>query len=158
MVETPNKTGASGALWTEGEKIAYLVVLCENEGKMDSKIANAPIPAGRSIVSCRKLLMRLKEKHKDDIEKIKNGQSTTAAKAPASPEKARTPRKRNSKAVNGDADADADGGDGSPRKKRATPRKRKSTTPAAAEVLVKEEVVEDVAKEESADDESEIEV
>jgi hypothetical protein len=55
---TPNKTGASGAAWSDAEKvsiststnvttstsslplqIAYLIVLCENGGKVDAKIA-----------------------------------------------------------------------------------------------------------------------
>jgi hypothetical protein len=59
--KTPNKTGASGAAWSDNEKvsrsrcsytaismaqhqaqyiqIAYLIVLCENEGKIDAKIS-----------------------------------------------------------------------------------------------------------------------
>lgn len=42
--KTPNKTGASGAAWTESEKIAYLIVLCENEGKVEAKIAVSRTP------------------------------------------------------------------------------------------------------------------
>ena len=38
-LKTPNKTGASGAAWSDAEKIAYLIVLCENEGKVEAKIA-----------------------------------------------------------------------------------------------------------------------
>ncbi|KAH3990715.1 hypothetical protein HBH98_148150 [Parastagonospora nodorum] len=136
--KTPNKTGASGAAWSDAEKIAYLIVLCENEGKAEAKIANAPIPVGRSIVSCKKLLWRLKEKHKDDIEKIKAGQAlTTAPDASASggaaaSEKPKTPRKRKSK-------VDTEGGDAdeSP-KKKATPRKKKGEASP-----VKQEVIDD---------------
>ncbi|CAG5185109.1 uncharacterized protein ALTATR162_LOCUS11224 [Alternaria atra] len=145
--KTPNMTGASGAAWSEAEKIAYLIVLCENEGRIDAKIGNAPIPAGRSIVSCKKLLVRLKQKHKNDIEKIKNGLplSTASAdvEATAIPEKPKaTPRKRKSKIVEG-ADANSEDGvaEGSP-KKKVTPRPRKK----------KGEVVEEV-KSESIEDE-----
>ncbi|KAI4914622.1 hypothetical protein J4E90_004653 [Alternaria incomplexa] len=148
--KTPNKTGASGAAWSEGEKIAYLIVLCENEGKIDAKIGNAPIPAGRSIISCKKLLVRLKEKHKDDIAKIKNGQAfgplpTTTDATPEKPKAKATPKKRKSK-VDLDANADVNGGDGgeaegSP-KKKAAPRGRKK------KVEVKEEVKEEEGLEE----------
>ncbi|KAF1848332.1 uncharacterized protein K460DRAFT_364301 [Cucurbitaria berberidis CBS 394.84] len=136
--KTPNKTGASGATWSDAEKIAYLIVLCENEGKVDGKIAAAPIPVGRSIVSCKKLLWRLKEKHKDDIEKIKNHQPVNVAasasgEATATPEKSKTPRKRKTKAE-GDS-ADNGDADGSP-KKKAGGRKKKAD-------VVKEEMDED---------------
>ncbi|KAF2031896.1 hypothetical protein EK21DRAFT_37690, partial [Setomelanomma holmii] len=118
---TPNKTGASGAAWGDAEKIAYLIVLCENEGKIESKIAGAPIPAGRSIVSCKKLLWRLKVKHKDDIEKIKAGQALTATPASSDGDaKPKTPRKRKSKVEDGNEDDE-----GSP-KKKAGGRKKQS--------------------------------
>ncbi|KAF1832402.1 hypothetical protein BDW02DRAFT_590434 [Decorospora gaudefroyi] len=143
--KTPNKTGASGAAWSEAEKIAYLIVLCENEGKVEAKISGAPIPAGRSIVSCKKLLWRLKEKHKDDIEKIKNGQPLGAApaagdgEAAATPTKVKTPRKRKTKAemaAEGDANADAEG---SP-KKKPTPRKKKADVVKEEKVKVEDDV------------------
>jgi hypothetical protein len=116
---------------------------------------NAPIPAGRSIVSCKKLLVRLKEKHKDDIAKIKNGESfastsTIGAGAGAgaggdlleTPKS--TPRKRKSKdsadvGVGGGGAADGEEGvEGSPKKKgkaASRPRKKKD--------VVKEEVKEE---------------
>lgn len=99
---------------------------------------NAPIPAGRSVISCKRLLCRLKEKHKEDIEKIKNGETINAApgtanETTATPEKSKSPRKRKTKAV-GDGEA---GGDakGSPKKKTGG-RKKKADD-------VKEESVED---------------
>jgi hypothetical protein len=112
---------------------------------------NAPIPAGRSIVSCKKLLVRLKEKHKDDITKIKNGESfasTGTIGAGAGGDVAEnskpTPRKRKSK---GSADLGVGGGgaadgeedvEGSPKKKgKATSRPRKKKD------VVKEEVKEE---------------
>ncbi|KAH8727775.1 hypothetical protein GQ44DRAFT_647978, partial [Phaeosphaeriaceae sp. PMI808] len=71
QIKIAKMTSASGAPWSLGEKIAYLIILCENGGRIDSKIANAPIPAGRSPTSCKKLLQRLKETYKDDVNKIK---------------------------------------------------------------------------------------
>ena len=116
---------------------------------------NAPIPAGRSVISCKKLLVRLKEKHKDDIVKIKNGQAFApaaaaggdAAATPEKPKAKATPKKRKSKV---DVEAGEDGGeaDGSP-KKKATPRGRpKKKVEAKEEVkgkeaLVDEDVLED---------------
>ncbi|KAH7354567.1 hypothetical protein BKA66DRAFT_430409 [Pyrenochaeta sp. MPI-SDFR-AT-0127] len=138
---TPNKTGASGATWSDAEKIAYLIVLCENEGKVESKIAHAPIPAGRSIISCKKLLWRLKEKHKTDIQKIKAGQPIATAvegEATTSPEKLKTPRKRKAKVQNeGEASGDTDG---SPMKKTGTGKKKCDTF---EEDEVKEQVKEE---------------
>ncbi|KAI4611659.1 hypothetical protein J4E83_007909 [Alternaria metachromatica] len=155
--KTPNKTGASGAAWSEGEKIAYLIVLCENEGKIDAKIGNAPIPAGRSVISCKKLLVRLKEKHKDDIVKIKNGQAFAPAASTAtdvSPEKPKakpkaTPKKRKSKldldagAGNGGEDGKGDEGvtEGSPKKKAAPRGRPKKKVEAKEEVKEKEALV-----------------
>ncbi|KAF2134650.1 hypothetical protein P153DRAFT_427311 [Dothidotthia symphoricarpi CBS 119687] len=144
-----NKTGASGAAWSDAEKIAYLIVLCENEGKVEAKIAQAPIPAGRSVVSCKKLLWRLKEKHKDDIEKIKAGLplvGDAAAAAPTTEEgevtkkKGATPRKKQSatqkKRKSGAEGQDGDeDGEGSPKKKAV--RKKKGEK---EEVKVEEEV------------------
>ncbi|KAH6864709.1 hypothetical protein BKA58DRAFT_442784 [Alternaria rosae] len=156
-IKTPNKTGASGAAWSEGEKIAYLIILCENEGKIDAKINNAPIPAGRSTTSCKKLLVRLKERHKDDIARIKNGQAfapaATTAATDASPEKPKakaTHRKRKSKADveagagNGSEDGKGEEGvmEGSPNKK-ATPRGRKKKVEVKAEVKEEEGLVEE---------------
>jgi hypothetical protein len=99
----------------------------------------------------------MKDKHKDDIEKIKNGQpvGTGDGEAPSTPVKAKTPNKRKTKAE-GDGEAEgspkkkatprkkeaaegeADDATGSP-KKKATPRKKKT------EVVMEEENVEDEA-------------
>ena len=94
--------------------------------------------------------MRLKEKHKDDITKIKNGQAfgapTAAAggDATATPEKPKakaTPRKRKSKV---DFGAGEDGGEaeGSP-KKKAAPRGRPKKKVEAKEEVKEEELLED---------------
>lgn len=105
-----------------------------------------PVPAGRTTLSCRKLILRMKEKHKEDMENIKNGLPlgpAAAGGATATPEKPKaTPRKRKSKIVEG-ADANSEDGaaEGSP-KKKVTPRPRKK----------KGEVVEEV-KSESIEDE-----
>jgi hypothetical protein len=89
--------------------------------------------------------VRLKEKHKNDIEKIKNGQPLGLADtdgATASPEKPKaTPRKRKSKMVDGaDAKGEDAAAEGSP-KKKATPRPRKKKAEVVEEV--KNESIED---------------
>jgi hypothetical protein len=170
MQKTPNKTGASGAAWSDAEKmstptsskvttftsllppqIAYLIVLCENEGRVDAKIAvshristaitshwhtqTAPIPTGRSIVSCKKLLVRLKEKYKEDITKIKAGQALAAAPTSAggevAPEKPKTPRKRKAK-----VDAEDEDAKGTPKNKTGGRKEKGEATPVKEEVEV----------------------
>jgi hypothetical protein len=90
----------------------------------------------------------LKEKHKDDMEKIKAGQALTAAPAnsaggdAAASEKPKTPRKRKSKVDTEGSDANE-----SP-KKKATPRKKKGEA-----TTVKQEVTE--TKDEIMDEEVE---
>jgi hypothetical protein len=180
--KTPNKTGASGAAWSDAEKVNALVLhfnptahyytdclphhpqrrrrQCRRQDQGSSlsppsfsictsnNLQDAPVPFGRSLVSCKKLLYRLKEKHKDDIEKIRASQPLTATAAPAAdgdkPEKPKTPRKRKSKVdVEGEAEE-------SP-KKKATPRKKKG-----AAVPVKEEESKEEVKEENGEDAMEV--
>ncbi|KAG9190212.1 hypothetical protein G6011_08300 [Alternaria panax] len=40
-MKTEKGTGASGAAWSEGEKITCLMLLCENEGNIDAKMGCA---------------------------------------------------------------------------------------------------------------------
>jgi hypothetical protein len=96
------------------------------------------------------MLQRLKEKHRDDIEKIKAGQVLTAAPASdagetvATPDKKpKTPRKRKSKV---DMEAKPEE---SPKKKAAGRKKKGDASPVhdAAAGNVKEENVEDDAME-----------
>ncbi|EDU44694.1 hypothetical protein PtrSN002B_003712 [Pyrenophora tritici-repentis] len=122
---------ASGAAWSESEKIAYLLVLCENEGKIDAKISKAPMPAGRTVVSCKMLLVRLKKKYGKDIEKIKSGQTLGGGAGDdgdavaGAGNKSAGNRKRKSKVAKGETDMDSDdAAEGSP-KKKPTPRKKK---------------------------------
>jgi hypothetical protein len=100
---------------------------------------DAPIPHGRSVVSCKKLLNRLKEKHKDDIQKIKDNKPFNApadGSAPATPSKPKTPRKRKTK-----ADAEGSCGEESPKKKAAGGGRKKKDEAATVkeEVKVEEE-------------------
>jgi hypothetical protein len=104
-------------------------------------LQNAPIPAGRSVIACQKLLVRLKKTFKEDIERIKNGQplgadtSDETATLSKTPETPKTVRKRKSKA----GDEDADGSEeGVPMKKQATSQTRKSA--GAVEEVVKKEI------------------
>lgn len=96
---------------------------------------SAPIPAGRSIVSCKKLLWRLKEKHKDGIAKIKAGQALGPTPvsgeddANATTDKKALPgRKRKAKA---DQDAATDA---SPTKKAGGRKKNDTATTIKQEV------------------------
>ncbi len=101
---------------------------------------DAPVPAGRSVVSCRKLLVRLKAKHKDDIEKIKAGQSLGTTTEAAGGDGESTPgRKRKDKADS--ASNDNEDSEASPKKKRAGRPKKPSNT-------VKEEEIEEEDQEE----------
>ena len=105
----------------------------------------APIPAGRSVVSCQKLLVRLKEKHKEDIEKIKAGQPVASSgdgEAATPGQRQKTPRKRKPKS---DTVGEAEG-EGSP-KKKPTGRRKKTGGVAASQPETKEDV-----KDEGLDD------
>ncbi|KAI0627334.1 hypothetical protein TUN199_00737 [Pyrenophora tritici-repentis] len=84
---------ASGAAWSESEKIAYLLVLCENEGKIDAKISKAPMPAGRTVVSCKMLLSAGNRKRKSKVAKGETDMDSDDA-AEGSPKKKPTPRKK----------------------------------------------------------------
>ncbi|KZM25359.1 hypothetical protein ST47_g3563 [Ascochyta rabiei] len=101
--KTPDKGAATGAAWTDTER------------EMDQQ---APVPGGRNVNACRKIIKKLKEKLKDDIDNIKAGLPVAASAAEGdaattTPIKA-TPRKRK---TNGGA-----GGEES--LKKATPRKK----------------------------------
>ncbi|XPS75939.1 hypothetical protein M3J09_008003 [Ascochyta lentis] len=120
---TPGKGTATGAAWTDTEKMAYLIVVAEHAigDSIESKVSQAPVPGGRNVNACRKIVKKLKEKLKDEMDNIKAGLPVAAAAAEgggptATPVKA-TPRKRKTE---GGA-----GGEESP-KKKAAPRKKKS--------------------------------
>ncbi|RYN25672.1 hypothetical protein AA0113_g5165 [Alternaria arborescens] len=136
--KTPSKAASSGGAWSEQEKIAYLMILCEHAAdteKFESKTNTCPVPAGRTTLSCRKLILRMKEKHGEDMEKIKNGLPLGPAAGDgvgATLDKPKTtPKKRKNKTVEGEDDP----AESSP-KKKATPRPRKKKNEA---VEVKDE-------------------
>jgi hypothetical protein len=180
----PNKTGASGAAWSDIEKVSSChgtlksKAYCRTDCLLDRALRErgqsrrqnccklphfyfdqypltcrrqrAPVPAGRSIVSCKKLLVRLKEKYKDDIEKIKASQALTAASASANgeavamPEKVKTPGKRKAK-IDAESYGKADV-EGSPKKKAGGRKKKGEATP------IKEEVNEEATERITEDD------
>lgn len=77
------------------------------------------MPGGRNVNACRKIIKKLKDKLKDDIENIKAGRPVSApaeGDIAATPVKG-TPRKRKNEG--------GEDGDASP-KKKGTPRKKKS--------------------------------
>ncbi|KAF1963613.1 hypothetical protein CC80DRAFT_380098, partial [Byssothecium circinans] len=114
------KTGATGAAWSDGERIAYLLLLIG--GQVDAKIAATPIPAGRSTISCKKMIVRLKNTYKDQIEAIKAGTAIDGGEA-ATPKRGRA--KASKAAAEGDGDGD-NGEDATPTKKKATPKRKTS--------------------------------
>ncbi|KAF3049528.1 hypothetical protein E8E11_009900 [Didymella keratinophila] len=118
--KTSGKGGAAatGAAWTDTERMAYLIVITEHalDAPIESKISQAPVPGGRNVNACRKIIKKLKEKLKDDIDNIKAGRPVVAPAEGDAASKA-TPKKRKT-------ESPEDGG-ASP-KKKATPRKKKS--------------------------------
>lgn len=86
----------------------------------------APVPGGRNVNACRKIIKKLKEKLKDDIENIKAGLPVAAPAVEVETHGQATPRKR--KTVGGEG-----GEEGA--KKKATPRKKQMKS----EPVVKDE-------------------
>ncbi|CAE6997033.1 hypothetical protein CFE70_000413 [Pyrenophora teres f. teres 0-1] len=89
------------AAWTDKERLTYLFALIENANvKFDYN--TTPRPAGRSIIACQRMMERLKQTLKTELEALYEGkpieERTPKKAAPAS-----TPRKRKVKA---DADAE----------------------------------------------------
>ncbi|KAJ8118189.1 hypothetical protein OPT61_g797 [Boeremia exigua] len=123
--KTAGQGAATGAAWSDAERMAYLIVVAEHalDAPIESKVS-APVPGGRNVNACRKILKKLKDKLKDDIDSIKAGRPVSTPPAEGEVAAKGTPRKRRT-------EADADG-DASP-KKKATPRKKKS------EAIVKDE-------------------
>ncbi|KAF2735416.1 hypothetical protein EJ04DRAFT_435056 [Polyplosphaeria fusca] len=93
---------ASGAGWTDRERLAYLIILLDNSGvKIDFKAS--PLPHGRTIIACERMVGRLKTQYKDEIEAIKAGQPINDT-APKTPKKPKT-TKRKAQPEEGDEDA-----------------------------------------------------
>ncbi|KAI8939007.1 hypothetical protein NX059_004850 [Plenodomus lindquistii] len=138
--DIPSKGASSRLAWSEQDKIAYLLVLCEHAAgtaNFESKTSTCPVPVGRTAESCRNLIRRLKDKHNDDMNNIKAGQPLKVAEEEGGTVP-KTPSKRKHK-VNTDAD-----NEGSP-KKKATGRKRANT-------MIKQEVKEEEAIEEELEE------
>ncbi|KAJ4992596.1 hypothetical protein SVAN01_01979 [Stagonosporopsis vannaccii] len=115
--------------------MAYLIVIAEHAlaAPIESKISvsthltssyhqlrveqQAPVPGGRSVNACRKIIKKLKEKLNDDIENIKAGRPVAGLPAESEVTVKGTPRKRK---------AETGGKAGTSPKKKAAPRKKKS--------------------------------
>ncbi|KAJ4411781.1 hypothetical protein N0V91_000916 [Didymella pomorum] len=112
--KTPGESGAAAtdAAWTDTERMAYLIVIAEHalDDPIESKISQAPVPGGRNVNACRKIIRKLKDKLKvklkDDIDNVKAGRPIVAL---AEGETA-APKKRKTESP--------EGGDASPKKKR----------------------------------------
>ncbi|KAJ4319046.1 hypothetical protein N0V94_004097 [Neodidymelliopsis sp. IMI 364377] len=120
---TPGRDAATGAAWTETEKACL--------GTIQEASAS---PRRQEFNACRKIIKKLKDKLKNDIENIKAGLPVAAAVtgggATSTPTKA-TPRKRK---IQGDEE-----GENTP-KKRAVPHKKKNIVIVKDEKEVDEEV------------------
>ncbi|KAL1609717.1 hypothetical protein SLS59_001226 [Nothophoma quercina] len=149
MSDTEGAKGkAAGSGWTDRERLAYLVSLIEHsDTKFNFK--TAPLPVGRTAIACERMVGRLKNTLKAELEALKAGQPMPAdGDTPkATPKKTPTPRKRKGKEDGAEANGDAEG---SP-KKRGRPKKAAEPKPAAAEndeEAVKTEVKEEGEAEE----------
>ncbi|KAF2493753.1 hypothetical protein BU16DRAFT_590406 [Lophium mytilinum] len=77
---------SSGQSWTDIEKLAYFIMIFDNGQSIDWK--KVPIPAGRSVKACQRMVQNTKDKLKDDIERLKSG-----AAAPDTSKEAKSPKK-----------------------------------------------------------------
>lgn len=88
---------------------------CRSPAILANTPQQAPIPGGRNVNACRKIVKKLKDKLRDSIEDIKAGRPVIAPAEGEVPAKA-TPKKRKTEGSEVEE---------SP-KKKATPRKKKS--------------------------------
>ncbi|OSS44323.1 hypothetical protein B5807_11012 [Epicoccum nigrum] len=125
MPDTEPKSGATAAAWTDKQRMALLIVVAEHalKGSIESKLSQAPLPSGRTVIACRNVIIRLKKELKDDIESIKAGKTTQVESEGAVKQ---SPCKR--KAPEDDA---------------KTPKKKAASRGKCSEAVVKAEPVED---------------
>ncbi|CAI6335302.1 unnamed protein product [Periconia digitata] len=119
-VDKSNAGAKPGGGWTDKERLVYLYALVEQTGiKPDYK--NTPRPNNRTELACERMIGRLKNTLKDELDALKAG--TYGGDEVVTPRKRKTPAKDKSKddQVNGDAD-------GSPKKRG---RKKKVDIEAA---------------------------
>ncbi|KAF3050929.1 hypothetical protein E8E11_008198 [Didymella keratinophila] len=148
MSDNEGAKGKAGAGWSDRERLAYLVSLIEHsDTKFNFK--TAPLPAGRSVIACERMVGRLKNTLAAELEALKAGTPMPTANSgdtpKTTPKKAATPRKRKGK-EGGETNGDADG---SPTKKGCGRPKKAAAAPAAEDV---EEVVKSEVKEEESEE------
>ncbi|KAF5849448.1 hypothetical protein GGP41_006393, partial [Bipolaris sorokiniana] len=123
--------------------LAYLVVLCGNEGGLEAKIKlmamrsrtdsilqNAPKPAGRTDTACKRMIERLEKQFKKDIARMKEAKTSNG----------QTTNKRKNK---NDNEEENGINKGAPKKNKATPYKNKNKSSADNELMIKEEIPEE---------------
>ncbi|UPX09496.1 uncharacterized protein EKO05_0000185 [Ascochyta rabiei] len=67
---TPKPSTGSG--WTDRERLAYLLSLLEHSGAKPN-IKTAPLPSGRSVIACERMLSRLKAALKGELDALRDG-------------------------------------------------------------------------------------
>ncbi|KAF3045248.1 hypothetical protein E8E12_011047 [Didymella heteroderae] len=165
MSDNEGTKGKANTGWTDRERLTYLLSLIEHsDTKFNFKASidlpsvhnykdttdtaqTAPLPAGRTVIACERMVGRLKNTLKDDLEALKNGTplpTSNAGETPkATPRKTATPRKRKPK-EDGETNGDAEG---SPTKKgRGRAKTDAAAVPAAED---EEELKSEVKKEET---------
>ncbi|KAF2106297.1 hypothetical protein BDV96DRAFT_508118 [Lophiotrema nucula] len=143
----------AGSAWTERERIAYLFCLLENTGgKLDYNAT--PLPNGRSLIACQRMVDRLKDQYKAEIAAIKNGDPMPGAAPATEGEGEGTPAKPTPKRGRKAAAKEDGDQEGTPTKRpRGRPSKKKAVDQAPAEEASEVVVKEEVAKEEVAEEE-----
>ncbi|KAI4659404.1 uncharacterized protein J4E78_005832 [Alternaria triticimaculans] len=115
-------SGKALTAWTDKERLVYLFALIE-KSNVTFDYNNTPRPAGRSIIACQRMMGRLKDTLKNELEALMSGNPIEED----TPKKTPTPRKRKAK---GDA-ADGEG--------ETTPAKRGRKKKVSEDVVGDEE-------------------
>ncbi|KAI4914804.1 hypothetical protein J4E90_004838 [Alternaria incomplexa] len=116
-------SGKALTAWTDKERLVYLFALIE-KSNITFDYNNTPRPAGRSVIACQRMMGRLKDTLKNELEALMSGNPIEED----TPKKTSTPRKRKAK---GEAAADGEG--------EVTPAKRGRKKKVSEDVVGDEE-------------------
>ncbi|KAI4607592.1 hypothetical protein J4E83_009489 [Alternaria metachromatica] len=116
-------SGKALTAWTDKERLVYLFALIE-KSNVTFDYNNTPRPAGRSVIACQRMMGRLKDTLKNELEALMSGNPIEED----TPKKTPTPRKRKAK---GEAAADGEG--------EVTPAKRGRKKKVSEDVVGDEE-------------------
>lgn len=99
--------------------------------RTNSILQNAPKPAGRTEIACKRMIERLEEQFEQEIARMKNAKTSDG----------QTTNKRKNK---NDGDEENSVNKGTPKKKKTTPYKNKNLSSADTELMVKKEILEEI--------------